>query len=150
MHEPLVDVLGAQAVIDAERPGLQVGEDAVDPRQHDVRGHLADEVGIVGEAVRAGIARPAVDLCRGAAGDGGAQKAVQTACREVVDGRQTDAPRPLLLHLDRAGDEDFALWWLRPPPPLGGSRPGATIARRSLAHSNQGSAVQPRASCFWT
>jgi hypothetical protein len=40
-------VLAAQAVIDAKRPHLEVGEDAVHPRQDDMGGHLADDVGIV-------------------------------------------------------------------------------------------------------
>lgn len=73
-----LDVLAAEAVINAESPGFQVGEHAVDPGQHDVGGHRADDVRIVGIPLRAGIARPAVGLRRGAGGDGGAQEVVQT------------------------------------------------------------------------
>ena len=39
----------AQTVVDAERPGLQVGEDAVDPRQHHMGGDRTDDMGIVGD-----------------------------------------------------------------------------------------------------
>ncbi len=40
-------MLLAQAVVDAERPGFQVGEGAIGPRQDDVSGHRADDVRIV-------------------------------------------------------------------------------------------------------
>ena len=43
-----LEVLAAQPVIDAQGPDLDVGEDPVNPREHDVGGHLADDVGIVG------------------------------------------------------------------------------------------------------
>ena len=77
-----------------------------------MRGHRACDVRIVGDAGGAGIARPAVGLRRGAGGDGGAQEAMQAVGREILDDRQTDTPRSLLLHLDRThldrtGDEDF-------------------------------------------
>ena len=39
-----LQALLAQAVVDAERPGFQVGEDAVGLRQDDVGGHRADDV----------------------------------------------------------------------------------------------------------
>jgi hypothetical protein len=39
-------VLAAQPVVDAQRPDLEVGEDAVHPRQDDMGGHLADDMGI--------------------------------------------------------------------------------------------------------
>ena len=48
-------VLAAQAVIDAERPDLEVGEDAVHPRQDDVGCHLADHMGIMMDAGDASI-----------------------------------------------------------------------------------------------
>ena len=34
-------------MVDAEAPGLEVGDDAVDPGQDDVGRHLADDVGLV-------------------------------------------------------------------------------------------------------
>ena len=40
-----LQMLAAQAVIDARGPDLEVGEDAVDPGQDDVGGHLADDMG---------------------------------------------------------------------------------------------------------
>ena len=45
----------AQAVIDAERPDFEVGEDAVHPRQDDMGRHLADDMGIVLDAGSAGV-----------------------------------------------------------------------------------------------
>jgi hypothetical protein len=40
-----LQMLAAQAVVDAQGPELEVGEDAVDPGQDDVGGHLADDMG---------------------------------------------------------------------------------------------------------
>jgi hypothetical protein len=48
-------VLAAQAMIDAECPDLEVGENAVRPRQDDVGRHLADDVGIMVQAGSAGV-----------------------------------------------------------------------------------------------
>ena len=45
-----LQVLGPQAAIDAETPGLQVGEDAMDGGHDDVGGHRSDRVGLVGHA----------------------------------------------------------------------------------------------------
>ena len=44
----------AQAVVDPERPGLEVGEHAVDPGQHHMGGHGADDPKIVIDPRRAG------------------------------------------------------------------------------------------------
>ena len=67
----------AQTVVDAERPGLQVGEDAVDPRQHHMGGDRTDDMGIVGDIRRAGIARPTVGADRDAGSHVGGDEAVQ-------------------------------------------------------------------------
>ena len=45
-----LEMAAAQAVIDAQRPDLEVGEDAMHPGQHDIGGHLADDTGIVADA----------------------------------------------------------------------------------------------------
>ena len=42
-----LEVLAAEPV---QGPNLEVGEDPVNPGQHDVGGHLADDMGIVGDA----------------------------------------------------------------------------------------------------
>ena len=52
----------AQAVVDAQAPDLEVGEDTVRPGQHDMGGHLADNMGIVADAGSTGVSRPAVGL----------------------------------------------------------------------------------------
>ena len=69
-----LEVPAAQAMIDAQRPGFEVGKDAVDPGQHDMSGHLADDMGIVFDAGRAGIAGPAVGFGGGAGGEIGGQE----------------------------------------------------------------------------
>ena len=48
--EVALEVLAAHPVVDAQGPDLEVGEDPVNPGQDDVGGHLADDVGIVGDA----------------------------------------------------------------------------------------------------
>ena len=50
-----LEVLAAQPVVDAQGPDLEVGEDPVNPGEHDVGGHLADDMGIVSDAGGAGI-----------------------------------------------------------------------------------------------
>jgi hypothetical protein len=40
-----LQILATQAVLDTQRPDLEVGEDAVHPGQDDVGGHLTDDVG---------------------------------------------------------------------------------------------------------
>ena len=51
-------MLAAQAVVDAQGPHLEVGEDPVHPGQDNVGGHLADDMGIVFDAGSAGIGGP--------------------------------------------------------------------------------------------
>jgi hypothetical protein len=43
-----LEVLAAQPVIDAQGPDLEVGEDPVNPREHNVGGHLADDTATAG------------------------------------------------------------------------------------------------------
>src|SRR3954462_808553 len=45
-----LEVFATQAVIDAERPALEIGEDTVGPGQHDMGGHAADDMRIVRNA----------------------------------------------------------------------------------------------------
>ena len=63
-----LEMLTSQSVIDAERPGLGVGEGAVDPGQNDMGGHGADDMGLVPDVGGAGIGRPAVGFDRRARG----------------------------------------------------------------------------------
>ena len=57
-----LEMAAAQAVVDAQCPDLEVGEDAMHPGQHDMGGHLADDMGIVADAGGAGISGPSVGL----------------------------------------------------------------------------------------
>ena len=52
-----LEVFAAQPVIDAQGPDLEVGEDPVNPREHDVGRDLANDMGIVGDAGGAEIIR---------------------------------------------------------------------------------------------
>lgn len=59
-----VKVLGTQAVVDAEAPGLEKREDAMDPKWDQMGFHRANDVRIVVDARPGGIALPSVDLHR--------------------------------------------------------------------------------------
>ena len=72
--EVRLEVLAAQPVVDAQGPDLEVGEDPMNPRQDDMGGHLADDVGIVGDAGGAGICRPPIGLGGGAGSDVGGEE----------------------------------------------------------------------------
>lgn len=108
-----LQVLGPQAVVDAERPGLEVGEYAVDPGQHDMGGHLADDARVVGDVGGARVACPAVGLGGGAGGEVCGEEGVQAAGGEVRDLRQAYAAWAAIgaavADLDGAGDEQLAL-----------------------------------------
>src|SRR4051794_41737138 len=63
-----LEVFSTQAMIDAERPALEISEDAVGPGQHDMGGHAADDMRIVRDAGSTGVSCPAVGLGGGAGG----------------------------------------------------------------------------------
>jgi hypothetical protein len=72
-----LEVLAAQAVIDAQGPDLEIGEDAVRAGQDDMGGHFADEIGIVIDTGGAGISRhPSVFAVAP-----GARLVLRNACR---------------------------------------------------------------------
>src|SRR5512147_2288473 len=64
-----LQVLAAQAVVDAERPAFEVGEEAMCPGQDNVCGHRSDDVRVVSDAGSAGVSRPAIGFRGGAGGD---------------------------------------------------------------------------------
>ena len=104
-----LQVLASEAVVDAQRPGLEVGEDAMNPGQDHMGGHVSDDVRVVCDAGRAGVAGPAVGPGRGAGGEVGAQEGVQAVGGEVLDPRQADPAGPTLADLDSTGDQQLAL-----------------------------------------
>jgi hypothetical protein len=87
-------VLAAQSVVDAQGLDLEVGKNPVDPGQHNVSGHLADDMGIVGHAGDAGIAGPAIGFGGRAGSEIGGQnvdRAQGLQCRlESVDCESLD------------------------------------------------------------
>src|SRR5271169_5311948 len=97
-------VLSAQAVIDAQGPDLEVGKDAVRPRQHDMGGHFGYDMGIVIDAGGAGISRPSIGLGGGAGGEMGGEEGVQAVGRVIGHLTEPDAAgtSPAVLHLDGA------------------------------------------------
>src|SRR6516164_6814370 len=104
-----LEVLAAQPVIDAQGPDLEVGKDPVDPRQHDVSGHLADDVGIMGDAGGAGISGPTIGLGSGAGGKVSGEKGMKAGGRIIRDLAEADAPGAIILDLDGADDQHLAL-----------------------------------------
>src|SRR5215208_5047281 len=86
-----LEVFPTQAVIDAERPALEIGEDAVGPGQHDMGGHAADNMRIVRDAGGTGISCPAVGLGGGPGGEIGREERMQTMGRIVGHLLEADA-----------------------------------------------------------
>src|ERR1700747_689350 len=80
-----LEVLAAQPVVDAQGPDLEVGEDPVNPGQDDMGGHLADDMGIVGDVSGAGISGPTIRLGGGARGDIGGEESAQAGSRVIRD-----------------------------------------------------------------
>src|ERR1700731_595206 len=106
-----LEVLAAQPVVDAQGPDLEVGEDPVNPGQDDMGGHLADDVGIVGDAGGAGVPQPTIRLGGGPGGDVGGKEGVEAGGRVISDLAEADAAgaTPAVLDLDGADDQHFAL-----------------------------------------
>ena len=73
--EVRLEVRAAQPVVDAQGPDLKVGKDPVDPGQHNVSGHLTDDMGIMGDAGGTGIGGPTIGLGGGARARLAARKA---------------------------------------------------------------------------
>src|SRR5919199_1676880 len=69
-----LEVLSTQTVIDAERPALEIGEDAMGPGQHNMSGHAADDMRIVRDAGSTGIPCPAVGFSGGVGGEIGLEE----------------------------------------------------------------------------
>src|ERR1700756_4327673 len=106
-----LEVFAAQPVIDAQGPDLEVGEDPVDPRQDDVRGHLADDMGIMGEASGSGISGPTIGLGSGTGREIGGEKGMKAGGRIIGDLAEADAAgtAAAVLDLNGAEDQHFAL-----------------------------------------
>src|SRR5215212_12201303 len=106
-----LEVFAAQAMIDAERPALEVGEDAVGPGQHDMSGHAADDMRIVRDAGSTRVPGPAVGLGGGAGGEIGREEGMQTLGRIVGHLLEADATGagPIVRDLDGADQEYLAL-----------------------------------------
>ena len=106
-----IEVLSTQAVIDAQGPDFEIGEDPVGPGQHNMGGHFADDVRIMVDAGGARISRPPIGLGGGAGGEIGLEEGVQALGRVIGHFLEPDAAwtGPAVLHLDGAEDEHFAL-----------------------------------------
>jgi hypothetical protein len=84
-----LEMVAVQTVVDAQGPAFEVGEDAVGPRQDDVGGHAADDMGIVVDLVSAGIGGPSVGLQRRTGGDVGRDESADTFGGIVGNGGET-------------------------------------------------------------
>ena len=153
-------VLASQPVIDAERPGFQVGEDAMRPRQDDVRGHRPDAVRVVGHAGerrsttqtshrswrwRLGAALVLTRACRLAAEKSaiGASRSRPgpPSCTSITATATSILPSalrslPAFRRIGLGAERDRRLLSISTRPESG-ARSGATVARRSLPHSSQ-------------
>ncbi len=87
-----LQVLRAQAVVHAERPGLEVGEDPVHPAQDNMGRHGTDHMGVVLDLWGPGVGAPAVGLGDSARGGGGSDEGMQIIGRIVPDLGEADAP----------------------------------------------------------
>src|SRR5919205_1942835 len=104
-----LEVFAAQAVIDTERPALEIGEDTVGPGQHEMGGHAADDMRIVRDPGDTGIPRPAVGLGGSAGGKIGLEEGMQALGRVVGHLLQADATGAAVRDLDGADHEYLAL-----------------------------------------
>src|SRR3954451_3911068 len=106
-----LEVFATQAMIDAERPALEIGEDAMGPGQHDMGGHAADDMRIGRDAGSTGVPGPAIGLGGGAGGEIGHEEGMQTLGRIVGHLLEADATgaSPVVRDLDGADQEDLAL-----------------------------------------
>src|SRR5215470_18802626 len=85
-----LEVLAAQPMIDAQGPDLKVGKDPVDPGQHNVSGHLTDDMGIMGDAGGTGIGGPTIGLGGGARGEVGGKEGVEAPGRGIGHSSEAD------------------------------------------------------------
>ena len=106
-----LEVIAAQPVIDAQGPDLEVGKDPVDPRQDNVRGHLANDMRIMGDAGSSGISGPTIGLGSGTGREIGGEKGMKASGRIIGDLAEADAAgtATAVLDLNGADDQHFAL-----------------------------------------
>jgi hypothetical protein len=98
-------MLAAQAVIDAEAPAFEVGEKAMHPRQQQVGGRRADDLGMVFTSLSLADQPSLTTVAPGAT----AAATKRSDCRRVVrDGPQPGAAGAIPGDLDGAGDHQLA------------------------------------------
>lgn len=98
-------MLATQAVIDAESPTFQVGEDAMGPRHDDVGGHRAYDMRVADDAGGARIGRSTVGLGGGAGFDFGSDERVRTFGRSILDRGEPHPANPAVVHFDGIGEQ---------------------------------------------
>jgi hypothetical protein len=99
--EAALEMLPSQSAIDAERPGLGVGEAAEDPAKNGMRGCGDDDMELVPYVGATGIGQRAVGFDPRARGDVGGGEAMQRGDGEVLDRGQVKASGIVLFDLDR-------------------------------------------------
>ncbi len=103
-----LEMVATQTMVDAQGPAFEVGEDAVGPRQDDVGGHGADDMGIVIDLGSAGIGGPSVGLERRTASDVGGDEGADAFGGIVGDRRQAKATRAVADDFDRSDHRHLA------------------------------------------
>ncbi len=112
-----LEMLAAQAVIDAEAPAFEVGEEAMNLGQQHVGGRRPDDLGVVFDVLQLGIAGPAVAGHGGAGSDRGGDEAAQAVGGVVGYRPQPGATGTVSGDLDGARDQQLA--GVAPPRPTG-------------------------------
>ena len=76
----------SDAMIGAERPSLEISEDAVDPRQHDVRRHFSDDFWLVIVSLEVLVSGESVAEDRRAGCDGAGDESADTVAEKFSSG----------------------------------------------------------------
>lgn len=106
---------GAEVVISAECPSLEVRNDAMNAGWDDMGGHFVDEIGLKAATGNAGTCAPAVGLARGAQCDIGFDEGMQAGEGSIRDQSQMQAAgRAVDGLLDGGNNPHFALWAAAP------------------------------------
>ena len=108
-----MEVLSPQSVIDAKRPGFEVGEHPVDPRQDVVSRHVAYHMRLMRDFASTGITGPAVGFSGAAGDDIGGHEVMQTGSGKIPDDSKTyptrSGFRALSQDFHRPGNQQLAV-----------------------------------------
>jgi len=117
--------------VDAQSPGLEVGEHPVGSGQDDMGGHDADHMGLVMDVRGLRVDRPAVGLGDAVRSDAGRHESMQRGGGEIPDWREAEVPGVGACRAGRAAPGRRPSCSPRAPGPLPPGRLGPRWRRRS-------------------